>query len=58
MSLEFKTPAVNFHEKWYRAEVLSLGEFREYRAASVEIAAELAAEEFGEDDIGRITEKR
>ena len=58
MSLEFKTPLVNFNEKWYRAEILSIGEFRSYRAASVEIAAELAAEEFGEDDIGRVTEKR
>lgn len=44
--------------KWYRAEVLSISEFREYRAESVEQAAELAAEEFGEDDIGRVTEKR
>ncbi|WP_196775052.1 hypothetical protein [Pseudomonas tolaasii] len=45
-------------EKWYRAEILSIGEFREYRAESVDAAAELAAEEFGEDDIGRVTEKR
>jgi hypothetical protein len=58
MSLAFATPRVNFNEKWYRAEVLSINEFREYRAASVELAAELAAEEFGEDDIGRVTEKR
>lgn len=45
-------------EKWYRAEVLSISEFREYRARSVEAAADMAAEEFGEDDIGRVTEKR
>lgn len=45
-------------EKWYRAEILSIGEFREYRASSVDVAAELAAEEFGEDDVGRVTEKR
>lgn len=44
--------------KWYRAEVLSIGEFREYRARTVEAAADMAAEEFGEDDIGRVTEKR
>lgn len=44
--------------KWYRAEVLSISEFREYRAESVEQAADLAAEEFGADDIGRVTEKR
>lgn len=56
--LTFPTPHVNFNEKWYRAEILSIGEFREYRAASVELAAELAAEEFGEDDIGRVTQKR
>lgn len=58
MSLAFKTPLVNFNERWYRAEILSIGEYREYRAASVDIAAELAAEEFGEDDIGRVTQKR
>ena len=58
MSLQFATPLVNFNEKWYRAEILSIGEFREYRASSVDVAAELAAEEFGEDDIGRVTEKR
>lgn len=56
--LNFPTPKVNFNEKWYRAEILSIGEYREYRAASVELAAELAAEEFGEDDIGRVTQKR
>lgn len=52
---------LNFLEcdhKWYRAEVLSISEFREYRARSVEAAADMAAEEFGEDDIGRVTEKR
>lgn len=58
MSLAFPTPKVNFNEQWYRAEILSIGEFREYRAASVEIAAELAAEEFGEDDIGRVVQRR
>lgn len=58
MSLQFETPLVSFTEKWFRAEILSIGEFREYRASSVDVAAELAAEEFGEDDIGRVTEKR
>lgn len=49
---------LKLNERWYRAEVLSINEFREYRAGSLEEAAVLAAEEFGEDDIGRITEKR
>lgn len=42
----------------YRAEVLSLNEVRHYYAASVDEAAELAAEEFGEEDIGRVHELR
>lgn len=45
-------------EKWYRAEILDIGEFREYRAPSVDVAAELAEEEFGADNVGRVTEKR
>lgn len=49
---------LKLNERWYRAEVLSISEFREYRAGSVDEAAQLAAEEFGEDDIGRVTEKR
>lgn len=44
--------------KTYRAEIISLNEWREYTAADIEAACELAAEEFGEDDIGRVTEKR
>ncbi|WVX90871.1 hypothetical protein [Pseudomonas phage PJNP013] len=44
--------------RWYRAEVLSIGEWREYRAITLEQAATLAEEEFGADDIGRVIEKR
>ncbi|CAK25961.1 hypothetical protein [Pseudomonas phage LKD16] len=44
--------------KWYRAEIISIGEWREYRAATLEQAATLAEEEFGADDIGRVIEKR
>lgn len=42
----------------YRAEVLSLNEVRHYYADTVDEAAELAAEEFGEEDIGRVHELR
>ncbi|ABW23107.1 hypothetical protein SPCB_031 [Pseudomonas phage vB_PaeP_SPCB] len=44
--------------KWYRAEIISIGEWREYRAATLEQAVTLAEEEFGADDIGRVIEKR
>jgi hypothetical protein len=49
---------LKMNERWFRAEIISISEFREYRAGSVDEAAVLAAEEFGEDDIGRVTQKR
>lgn len=44
--------------KKFQAEVLSLNEVRYYFAATVDEAAKLAAEEFGEEDIGRVHELR
>lgn len=45
-------------KKKYKAEILSLSEERYYWALCVEDAADLAAEEFGMDDIGRVYEVR
>ena len=38
----------------YRVEILSLNGFRKYTASCIEDAYELAADEFGDDDIGRV----
>lgn len=44
--------------KRYKAEILSINEWRWYDAPSISRAVEMAAEEFGVDDIGRVVEKR
>lgn len=44
--------------KTYKAEILSIGEWRWYKASDIGAAQVLAEEEFGEDDIGRIIEVR
>lgn len=38
----------------YRVEILSEGKWVKYTAGCIEDAYELAAEEFGDDDIGRV----
>ncbi|AZS49139.1 hypothetical protein HOV25_gp06 [Pseudomonas phage RLP] len=45
-------------ERWFRAEIISIGEWREYRAMTLEEAAGMAEAEFGQDDIGRVIERR
>lgn len=44
--------------KTYKAEILSINEWRWYKAADIGEAQVMAEEEFGEDDIGRIIEER
>ncbi len=41
----------------YNAEVLDINELRVFYARNVDEAASLAAEEFGEDNIGRVYPK-
>lgn len=40
--------------KRYKAEIISIGEWRWYEAPSISHAVEMAAEEFGVEDIGRV----
>jgi hypothetical protein len=44
--------------KWFKAEILSLGEWRQYVGRRIEDALHRAIAEFGEDDIGRVIEVR
>ena len=44
--------------KRYKAEILSIGEWRWYEAESLDRAVELAEEEFGADDVGRVMTDR
>ena len=46
-----------FARKAFNAEVLDINELRVYHARNVDEAAALAAEEFGEDNIGRVYPK-
>jgi hypothetical protein len=46
-----------FPRKSFNAEVLDINELRVYHARNVDEAAALAAEEFGEDNIGRVYPK-
>jgi len=44
--------------KAFNAEILDINELRVYYAKTVDEAAELAEEEFGEDNVGRVYPKR
>lgn len=44
--------------KTYKAEILSINEWRWYEAANLLTACQMAIEEFGEDDVGRVVEAR
>lgn len=44
--------------KTYKAEILSINEWRWYKAPSLTVAVQLAEEEFGEEDVGRVMEER
>ncbi|WFG36953.1 hypothetical protein 20Aug401_00058 [Pseudomonas phage 20Aug401] len=44
--------------RWFRAEILSCGEWRDYRAMTLDGAVSLAEAEWGPEDIGRVIERR